>query len=241
MSYNHKNNYLWLSMKFLRRIILWLLIIFFGSSIGMVFVYKYLPVYITPLMVIRLFDQHKADKKLCLKHTWVPMERINNSLPLAVWASEDQRFLSHKGFDLKEIDNAVKERNKSGRQRGASTITQQTAKNVFLWPDQSWLRKALEAYFTTLIELIWDKQRIMEVYVNSIEMGDGIYGAQAAAKHFFGHDAATLTKSESALIAAALPNPLKRNCAAPGPYMLKRQKEILRQMNLLGGRFPLTE
>lgn len=225
-------------IKFLRKLVLWLLIIFFGSSIGMVFVYKYLPVYITPLMVIRLFDQHQDGKPLRLKHTWVPMEKINNSLPLAVWASEDQRFFSHKGFDLKEIDNAVKERNNGGRQRGASTITQQTAKNVFLSPAQTWLRKGLEAYFTTLIELIWDKQRIMEVYLNSIEMGDGIYGAQAAAKAHFGHDAATLSKEESALIAAALPSPLKRSCTKPGPYMQQRQKEILRQMKLLGGRFP---
>lgn len=225
-------------IKFLRKLVLWLLIIFFGSSIGMVFVYKYLPVYITPLMVIRLFDQHQDGKPLRLKHTWVPMEKINNSLPLAVWASEDQRFFSHKGFDLKEIDNAVKERNNGGRQRGASTITQQTAKNVFLSPAQTWLRKGLEAYFTSLIELIWDKQRIMEVYLNSIEMGDGIYGAQAAAKAHFGHDAATLSKEESALIAAALPSPLKRSCTKPGPYMQQRQKEILRQMKLLGGRFP---
>lgn len=225
-------------IKFLRKLVLWLLIIFFGSSIGMVFVYKYLPVYITPLMVIRLFDQHQDGKPLRMKHTWVPMDKINNSLPLAVWASEDQRFFSHKGFDLKEIDNAVKERNNGGRQRGASTITQQTAKNVFLSPAQTWLRKGLEAYFTTLIELIWDKQRIMEVYLNSIEMGDGIYGAQAAAKAHFGHDAATLSKEESALIAAALPSPLKRSCTKPGPYMQQRQKEILRQMKLLGGRFP---
>lgn len=225
-------------LKFLRKLVFWLLVIFFGSSIGMVFVYKFLPVYVTPLMVIRLFDQHRAGKPLRMKHTWVPMDKINNSLPLAVWASEDQRFFSHKGFDLKEIDNAVKERNNGGRQRGASTISQQTAKNVFLWPAQTWLRKGLEAYFTTLIELIWDKQRIMEVYLNSIEMGDGIYGAQAAAKAHFGHDAATLSKEESALIAAALPSPLKRSCTKPGPYMQQRQKEILRQMKLLGGRFP---
>lgn len=225
-------------IKFLRKLVLWLLIIFFGSSIGMVFVYKFLPVYVTPLMVIRLFDQHRAGKPLRMKHTWVPMDKINNSLPLAVWASEDQRFFSHKGFDLKEINNAVKERNNGGRQRGASTITQQTAKNVFLSPAQTWLRKGLEAYFTTLIELIWDKQRIMEVYLNSIEMGDGTYGAQAAAKNHFGHDATSLSKEESALIAAALPSPLKRSCTKPGPYMQQRQREILHQMKLLGGRFP---
>mgnify|MGYP002623056196 CR=1 FL=1 len=225
-------------LKFLRKLILWLLLIFFGSSIGMVFVYKYLPVYITPLMVIRLFEQHKAGEPLTLKHTWVPMEKINNSLPLAVWASEDQRFFDHKGFDVKEIDNAIRERRTTGRQRGASTISQQTAKNVFLWPKQNWLRKGLEAYFTKLIEWIWGKERIMEVYINSIEMGDGIYGAQAAAKHLWGHDAASLSREESALIAAALPNPLKRNCKNPSDFMLQRQSQILHQMKLLGGKYP---
>ena len=225
-------------LKFLRKVILWTLIVFFGSSIGMVFVYKYLPVYITPLMVIRLFEQHKDGKKLTLKHTWVPLERINNSLPLAVWASEDQRFFDHSGFDFKEINNAVKEQRQRGRLRGASTISQQTAKNVFLWPRQSWLRKGLEAYFTKLIEWIWGKERIMEVYINSIEMGRGIYGAQAAAKHFWGHDAASLSREESALIASALPNPLQRNCKNPSAYMLQRRKEILTQMRLLGGKYP---
>jgi len=224
--------------KFLRKIILWALLLFFGSSIGMVLVYKVLPVYITPLMVIRLVEQHKDGEKAKLKHTWVPMKRISSNMPLAVWASEDQRFFSHNGFDVKEINNAIKERNQGGKQRGASTISQQTAKNVFLWPKQSWFRKGLETYFTFLIELIWGKDRIMEVYVNSIEMGDGVYGAQAAAKQFYGHDAASLSKAESAMIASALPNPLKRNCRAPSSYMQQRQKEIMHQMNLLGGKYP---
>ena len=227
-------------LKFLRKVIMWVLIVFFGSSIGMVFVYKYLPVYITPLMVIRLFEQNKDDKPLRLKHRWVPMERISGELPLAVWASEDQRFFTHNGFDFKEIENAIEERNSRGRLRGASTISQQTAKNVFLWPGQNWLRKGLEVYFTKLIEWIWGKERIMEVYINSIEMGDGIYGAQAAAKQFWGHDAASLSREESALIASALPNPLQRNCKNPSAYMLQRRGQILHQMKLLGGKYPPT-
>jgi len=227
-------------LKFLRKVIMWVLIVFFGSSIGMVFVYKYLPVYITPLMVIRLFEQNKDDKPLRLKHRWVPMEKISGELPLAVWASEDQRFFTHNGFDFKEIENAIEERNSRGRLRGASTISQQTAKNVFLWPGQNWLRKGLEVYFTKLIEWIWGKERIMEVYINSIEMGDGIYGAQAAAKQFWGHDAASLSREESALIASALPNPLKRNCKNPSAYMLQRRGQILHQMKLLGGKYPPT-
>ena len=225
-------------LKFLRKVVMWALLLFFGSSIGMVLVYKYLPVYITPLMVIRLFEQSKADKPLRLKHSWVPMEKISSNLPLAVWASEDQRYFTHNGFDFTEIENAIEERSSRGRIRGASTISQQTAKNVFLWPRQNWLRKGLEVYFTKLIEWIWGKERIMEVYINSIEMGDGIYGAQAAAKNFWGHDAASLSREESALIAAALPNPLQRNCKNPSAYMLQRRGQILHQMKLLGGKYP---
>ena len=225
-------------LKFLRKVVLWALLLFFGSSIGMVFVYKYLPVYITPLMIIRLFEQNKAEKPLRLGHSWVPMEKISSNLPLAVWASEDQRFFTHKGFDFTEIGNAIEERSSRGRIRGASTISQQTAKNVFLWPRQNWLRKGLEVYFTKLIEWIWGKERIMEVYINSIEMGDGIYGAQAAARTFWGHDASTLSREESALIAAALPNPLQRNCKNPSAYMLERRGQILHQMKLLGGKYP---
>ena len=226
-------------LKFLRKVILWTLIVFFGSSIGMVFVYKYLPVYITPLMVIRLFEQHKDGKKLTLKHTWVPLERINSSLPLAVWASEDQRFFDHNGFDFKEIKNAVGDQIEGKRRRGGSTISQQTAKNVFLWPESSWTRKGFEVYFTILIELCWSKQRIMEVYLNSIEMGHGIYGVEAVARDHFNTDARQLTRSQCALISATLPNPLKYNSAHPSPYMLKRQQAILGQMKHIK-RFPLT-
>ncbi|MBO4557021.1 MAG: monofunctional biosynthetic peptidoglycan transglycosylase [Bacteroidales bacterium] len=224
--------------RFFRKLIIWVVMVFLWSSLGAVCVYKYVPVRITPLMIIRLAEQHKAGKPLTLKHDWVPMEQINNSLALAVWASEDQRFLKHNGFDVKEIKLVLDSQKNNQKLRGASTISQQTAKNVFLWPKQSWLRKGLESYFTVLIEFIWDKERIMEVYLNSIEMGRGIYGAQSASREFFGHNAATLTAAESALIASALPNPLKRDCRKPNSYMKIRQKSIQYQMKLLGGRFP---
>ncbi len=159
---------------------------------------------------------------------------------MAVIASEDNRFAEHNGFDFVEIKKAMKENETRKRQRGASTISQQTAKNVFLWPQSSWVRKGLEVYFTFLIETFWSKERIMEVYLNSIEMGKGIYGAQATAENKFGTTAAKLTKGQCALIAATLPNPIRFNSAKPSPYILKRQNQILRLMNLVP-KFPPEE
>ena len=155
-------------------------------------------------------------------------------LPVAVMASEDQRFMQHNGFDFTEIKNAMAEKRRGGRQRGGSTISQQTAKNVFLWPRSSWVRKGLEAYFTCLIEICWSKERIMEVYLNSIEMGDGIYGAEAVAQWHFNCTASQLTRANCALIAATLPNPLKYSSKTPSSYMLKRQTWIMRQMKHVG-------
>ena len=145
-------------------------------------------------------------------------------------ASEDQRFLEHSGFDFDAIKQAARENSKGKRRRGASTISQQTAKNVFLWPTSSWVRKGFETYFTLLIELLWSKERIMEVYLNTIEMGDGIYGAQAVAEHHFGTTAQKLTKGQCALIAASLPNPLRFDSGNPSSYLRKRQRQIMRQM-----------
>ena len=159
---------------------------------------------------------------------------------MAVIASEDNRFAEHNGFDFVEIKKAMKENETRKRQRGASTISQQTAKNVFLWPQSSWVRKGFEVYFTFLIETFWSKERIMEVYLNSIEMGKGIYGAQATAENKFGTTAAKLTKGQCALIAATLPNPIRFNSAKPSPYILKRQNQILRLMNLVP-KFPPEE
>ena len=205
---------------------------FFASTILAVVALRFVPVYFTPLMFIRCAEQVGEGKSLKMKHTWVPIEKISPSLPMAVMASEDAKFLQHHGFDYQAIEHAAK-RNKQHpekRKLGASTISQQTAKNVFLWPGRSWVRKGFEVYFTALIEIMWSKQRIMEVYLNSIEMGDGIYGADAVAKEHFNTTAENLSKAQCALIAATLPNPRKFSSKNPSGYMLKRQSRIMREM-----------
>ena len=217
-------------MKKLQKGLRWLVILFFASSIGAVVLYRWLPVYVTPLMLIRCVQQMGHGEKIRLRHHWVPLEEISPSMPVAVMASEDQLFMEHHGFDFNAIEQAWEEHQRGKRQRGGSTISQQTAKNVFLWPSHSWLRKGLETYFTALIELCWSKQRIMEVYLNSIEMGDGIYGAEAVAQWHFRCTAAQLTRQQCALIAATLPNPLRFSSQSPSAYVLRRQTWILRQM-----------
>lgn len=219
-------------LKIVKRILIW----FFILSAGSVILLRFVPVYFTPLMGIRCVQQAFSGEKLKLKHKWIPLEEMSPKMPMAVIASEDNRFPDHHGFDLIEINKAIKERER-GRHRGASTISQQTAKNVFLWPSSSWIRKGFEAYFTVLIELFWSKERIMEVYLNTIEMGDGIYGVEAVAHEHFGKEASELTAGECALIAATLPNPLKYNSAHPSRYMLKRKSQILRLMRVLP-KFP---
>lgn len=216
--------------RWIRRIVLF----FFISTIGMTIMYKFLPVYITPLMLIRSGQQMISGEKVILHHTWVPLSQISASLPLAVVASEDNLFMQHHGFDVKAIKQATEENKTRKRPRGASTISQQTAKNVFLWPKSSWIRKGLEVYFTFLIELIWGKERIMEVYLNSIETGQGLYGAEAVAKYHFNTTAKKLSKAQCALIAATLPNPIRFNSAKPSAYMLKRQAKIISLMGKVG-------
>ena len=215
------------------RLIRNLLIFFFISTLLAVVVYRFVPVSFTPLMGIRLYEQWRADKPLRLEHEWVPLSQISRHLPQAVVASEDNLFMDHNGFDIEQIQQARREAERGKRVRGASTISQQTAKNVFLWPGKSYLRKGLEAYFTLLIEWIWGKERIMEVYLNSIEMGEGIYGAQAVAQAHFQKEAYALTRAEAALIAATLPNPRRFNSAKPSAYMRKRQAQILSLMDKL--------
>ena len=169
-------------MKIIKKIIKWMVVVFFGSTILAVVALRFIPVFFTPLMFIRLAEQNQEGKELKLKHSWVSLEKISPSMPVAVMASEDARFLKHHGFDVEAIEKAAMNNLDGKRIKGGSTISQQTAKNVFLWPGRSWLRKGLETYFTVLIEFVWSKQRIMEVYLNSIEMGDGIYGVEAVAK-----------------------------------------------------------
>lgn len=205
--------------------------LFFGSTVIAVIVLRFLPVYFTPLMFIRLFQNDEVK----LSHTWVPLEEMSAKMPLAVMASEDAKFMEHHGFDFGAIQSAAK-RNREHPEKnklGASTISQQTAKNVFLWPGRSWLRKGLETYFTVLIELFWTKDRIIEVYLNSIEMGTGIYGVEAVAHEHFDCKASELTAENCALIAATLPNPRKFSSKHPSKYMLKRQSQILKNMRYM--------
>ena len=208
---------------------------FFIVSIASVILFRWVPIPVTPLMLIRCVEQKVDGKEMKLKKDWVPLEEISPNLQLAVVCSEDQNFIKHSGFDFEAIDKAMEYNENHKKQRGASTISQQTAKNVFLWPGRSWIRKGFEVYFTFLIELIWSKERIMEVYLNVIEMGDGIYGAEAAAQTFFHKSAKNLSSSEAATIAAVLPNPRKFNAGKPSAYIQGRKSWIMRQMGFWGG------
>jgi monofunctional biosynthetic peptidoglycan transglycosylase len=222
-------------LKKLWRVIWKAAVCFFLVSIISVIVFRWVPIPVTPLMLVRCVEQTIDGRELKLKKDWVPFEEISPNLQLAVFCSEDQHFIVHNGFDFEAIDKAMDYNATHKRQHGASTISQQTAKNVFLWPSRSWIRKGFEVYFVFLMETCWSKQRIMEVYLNVIEMGDGIYGAQAASKAFFNKDAKYLSKSEAALIAAVLPNPIRFSAAKPTAYIRKRQAWIMNQMSAWGG------
>lgn len=207
---------------------------FFGLSILSVIIFKWVPVPITPLMVIRIVESKFDNSETIFSHDWEPLENISPNLQKAVIASEDGNFLKHNGFDFDAMQKAYKNNQKGKRVKGGSTISQQTAKNVFLWQGRSYLRKGLEAYFTVLIELIWGKERIMEVYLNSIEMGNGVYGAQEAARHWYSTTAKKLTPRESAGIAAILPNPRKFKASNSSSYINRRKDKILRIMRQTG-------
>ncbi|MBN7809589.1 monofunctional biosynthetic peptidoglycan transglycosylase [Algoriphagus sp. H41] len=207
---------------------------FLGLSIGLVIVYRFVPVPLTPLMVIRVVEQaFDKEKEMRLYKDWVPISEISKNAPQAVIAAEDQKFLDHNGFDFEAMEKAWENNKKGKRIKGASTITQQTVKNVFLWPSRSYIRKGLEAYFTVLVELIWSKERIVEVYLNVIEMGEGIYGIEAASQAYYKKPASKLSRSQAAMIAAVLPNPRRWTPTRPTGYIQGRQAWILRQMNNL--------
>ena len=216
--------------RFLFKVFLW----FLGISLFLVVFFKFVPVVFTPLMVIRAIENKVEGKELHFSHDWEPIENISMNLQKAVIASEDGTFLKHNGFDFKAMQKAYKGNERGRRIKGGSTISQQTAKNVFLWQGRSYLRKGLEAYFTVLIEMIWGKERIMEVYLNSIEMGDGVYGAQAAAQHWYRKDAANLTPIQAAGIAAILPNPRKFSATSSSSYINNRKSKIVRIMRTVG-------
>lgn len=220
--------------KFLCKAILWFIVL----SVIWVLVYKFIPVKYTPLMGIRYFET--TDNTFETKHTWVPISEISPYLQLAAICAEDQNFMNHNGFDYKAIKKAYKNNRTANRIKGASTISQQTAKNVFLWPERSWIRKGFEVYFTFLIEKLWSKERILEVYLNSIEMGNGVYGAEAAANYWFNTSSKNLSQSQAAAIAAILPNPRKYIASPASSYIESRKYWIVRQMQNYG-TFTLEE
>lgn len=213
----------------------WALGGFLAVCVLLVAMFRFVPLPGSALMVQRRVESWSGDRPYVSRHTWVPLEDISPSLGVAVIAAEDQNFADHFGFDWQAIEKAVQHNEHSRRKRGASTVSQQTAKNLFLWNSRSWTRKGLEAWFTLLIEAGWSKKRILEVYLNIVEFGDGVYGAEAASRTYFGKPARRLTPSESALLAAVLPNPRKFRANAPSEYVRGRQAWILNQMRQLGG------
>ncbi|BDU71409.1 monofunctional biosynthetic peptidoglycan transglycosylase [Mesoterricola silvestris] len=221
-----------------KRLLRWLglgLLVCVGGSIAAVILFRFVPVPGSALMAERRILALGREKPYHPRHQWVPLEDIAPAMGVAVIAAEDQNFPDHFGFDWKAIEKAVAHNEHSRRKRGASTVSQQTAKNLFLWESRSWVRKGFEVYFTLLLEAGWSKRRILEVYLNIVEFGDGIYGVEAASSRYFGKHAKALTPSEAALLAAVLPSPLKYRADAPSAYVRGRQEWILNQMRMLGG------
>jgi monofunctional biosynthetic peptidoglycan transglycosylase len=204
----------------------------------LVVAYRWLPIPVTPLMINRVVENLFEGHPIAIRYRWVSRSEISDRMENAVIASEDWKFYEHKGFDWPAIEKAMKHNAKSGHIRGASTISQQTAKNVFLWSSRSWIRKGFEAYFTVLIEALWSKERIMECYLNVVELGDGIYGVGAASEAYFKKTPAKLSSSEAALLAAVLPNPRRFQVAHPSPYIRFRQTMIQRRMPLAAETVP---
>lgn len=227
---------MWRVVRKVLRVLMYIFLVFLATSTFCALLYKFVNPPITPLMVIRLAEQSFTGQPQKLKKVWVPLDSIAESFQIAVLVAEDKNFLDHHGFDMDAIERAreYNRQNKGKKMMGASTISQQTAKNVFLWPERSWLRKGLEAYFTVLIELTWSKRRIMEVYLNVIEMGPGLYGSEAAARTYYNKHARSLNRSESALLASILPNPRKWDPRYPTNFIRWKKDWILYNMNNVG-------
>ena len=208
-------------LRALRSLVVALVVALIVGPIVAVVVYRFAPPPITLLMVERMFQGHGID------HRWRPLSQMSPALPRAAIAAEDARFCEHHGFDVDAIEKAMRHDDRHpGSIRGGSTISQQTAKNVFLWPERSWVRKGLETYFTVLIEAIWGKRRIMEVYLNTVEMGPGLYGVEAASQRYFHESAKQLAPFQAARLIAILPSPLKWQAVDPGPYVRRRDRRI---------------
>jgi len=227
------------------RWMLWAPVLAVIASVLQVAILRFVDPPVSAFMIARQFEAWgEGDRKFRVAYDWRDADEISPNLPLALVAAEDQRFPEHEGFDFEAIEKARKNNAKGRKIRGASTISQQLAKNLFLWRGTGWtrwMRKGLEVWYTVLIETLWPKERILEVYANVIEYGDGVYGAQAAARTYFRKDAAKLTAAESARMAAVLPNPRKYSVAKPGPYVQRRARAIERQMRYLGGPAYLKE
>ncbi len=217
----------------------WLLalpLLFAVLSVVQVATLRFVDPAFSAFMVSRQLEAFRSgDWRFRIAYDWRDLDEISPYVPLAMVASEDQNFAEHFGFDLKAIEKARKNNARGRKVRGGSTISQQTAKNLFLWSGRSWVRKGLEAWYTLLIEAMWPKHRIIEVYANIAEFGDGVYGAQAAARTYFRKDASQLAPSEAARMAAVLPSPRRYSIARPGPYVQRRAKAIQRQMRYIGG------
>lgn len=218
-------------MKFLRarwgRFVFTTVLVFLIGSLGSVLLYRFVPVPLTPLMVIRSAQSLWGTELVGIHKNWVSLDQISPSMQKAVLKAEDARFFEHHGFDYEAIEKAIKYNKTHKKVKGASTISQQTAKNVFLWPSRDWLRKGLEAYFTVLIEFLWSKDRIMEVYLNVIETGPGVYGVEAASQKYFKKSSKNISAAQASLIAAVLPNPRKFRIDRPTAYVVRRQQRIL--------------
>ncbi len=222
----------------IRRVAIWALraaALLFVSSVLAVLVLRWAPPLTSGVMIERRIDALMAGTSYSLTYRWVPWNRIAKHAGLAVIAAEDQHFPTHHGFDFESLQKAIDAHEQGRRLRGASTISQQVAKNVFLWSGRSFVRKGLEAYFTVLVELLWPKRRILEVYLNVAEMGSGVFGVEAASQRYFRKPAARLTASEAALLAAVLPNPIRLRADRPSAYVEERREWILQQMSQLGG------
>ncbi|HXH30021.1 MAG TPA: monofunctional biosynthetic peptidoglycan transglycosylase [Bacteriovoracaceae bacterium] len=219
------------------KLILFTIFAFFASTIFTVFLFRWLPIYATPLVILRSAEYALSGKWVSINKNWVPLEEISPHLQKAVIASEDPKFLEHRGFDFEAIARAIDTNKRRKVKVGASTISQQTAKNVFLYPSRTYVRKGLEVYFTVLIEALWDKKRILEVYLNVIELGPGVYGAEAASKFYYKKPAKKLNLGEAQLFAAILPNPRRWSPTRPTNFVLRRRNFIRRNLNLMGNTY----
>lgn len=219
-------------MRYIGRLIIYLVIFLTIFTVSAVVALRFVPVTVTTMKIEKLF-KNRAEHGWRVRSQWVPLSEINIEMQKAVVATEDNNFLQHRGFDFEAIRLAIEERKSGKRRRGASTISQQTAKNLFCTTSQTWFRKGVESYFTVLIEALWNKQRIMEVYLNSIETHPTIYGVEETAQYFYHKPASKLNNYDAAMITTVLPSPARMNIAEPSNYMVRRSTQVRRLMRMI--------